>query len=531
MGNVVVGVASLLLIAAGLCYFFATMGTGLLQGRRQLRQSTGPAGQIGLDGHRSRAETMAVYFLVPCLDEEAVIGATLTALLAHPGARAVVVDDASEDRTANVVASFSGGNAVLVRRVLPDARKGKGPALNAGLRVIVADAARRGIDPGQVLVCVMDADGVLSEGALDHVVPLFEDPRVGGVQLGVRIVNRTTNLLTQMQDFEFWGISATSQMGRVGLGTVSLGGNGQFTRLSALLGLGHAPWSSALTEDLDLSITLMLAGWRLSTTGGASVYQQGIESLPKLIRQRTRWFQGHMTCGRRLGELWRCTTLPNVSLLETSAYLLTPWLFVLPWSILFHIALWQMVQTFSHLSASGIRSQDRYSLGVTAVIWYLLAFAPSLFAGYVYHRQESRVGRLHAAALGHLLVPFNYVAFVSAWRAAFRVVRGRTTWDKTARRAPSGAEPWVFDVAAARLLASPMDVLRFPPIPPSQPVGRRVVTGTVMLGPGDTPDATGPAAAKVTARFRLSAARGRSRLVFPPDDAVRILSEIGSHGR
>lgn len=516
MGNAVIGVASLLLIAAGLCYFFATMGTGLMQGRRALRPSSTLNGRAkGAGVEDVDFGPMEVYFLVPCLDEEAVIGATLSALLAHPGARVVVVDDASEDRTANVVASFAGQRVVLVRRILPDARLGKGPALNAGLPVIAADAARRGTDPDRVLVCVMDADGVLSEGALDHVVPLFEDPRVGGVQLGVRIINRTANLLTKMQDFEFWGISATSQMGRIGLGTVSLGGNGQFTRLSALLGLAHPPWSSALTEDLDLSVTLMLAGWRLSTTPHASVFQQGIVSLPKLIRQRTRWFQGHMACGRRLGELWRCPTLPNMALLETSAYLLIPWLFVLPWSILFHVALWQMVQTFSNLSA-GVLSPDRYSVWATAVIWYLLAFAPSLFAGYVYHRQEARVGRLYAALLGHLLVPFNYVAFISAWRAALRIVLGRKGWDKTVRWAEDGPEPWVFDAGAA-LLGAPSPALpRFGPSAVGPGGSRRsVATGTLVLD--REPRTAGVRPVMVTGRFRLSPATVPAGLPSPPD--------------
>ncbi len=504
MVNVVTGVVSLLLIAAGLCYFLATMGTGLMEGRRHRRGSGGRPGADprGLGGTATDGRSMAVYFLVPCLNEEAVIASTLTGLLAHPGGRVVVVDDASDDRTAKVVTAFAGRSVMLVSRMLPNARRGKGPALNAGLPAIAAHAAARGLDPDRVLVCVMDADGALSEGALGHVVPLFDDPQVGGVQLGVRIRNRSTNLLTTMQDFEFWGISATSQMGRIRLGTVSLGGNGQFTRLSALLGLGHAPWSSALTEDLDLSITLLLNGWRLTTTPGASVHQQGIESLRGLIRQRTRWFQGHMSCARRLGDLWRCRTLPNMAVLETSAYLLIPWLFVLPWSMLFHVAVWQTVQSIADLSAAGVGWQDRYSLGITLVFWYLLAFAPSVFAGYVYYRQDARVGRLRAAALGHVLVPFNYVAFVSAWLATVRILRGQTSWEKTSRRPEVAGEPLLIDAATLDLSAAmpppPPTVPRAVPRPAATP--RRVVKGTLVLDRPDTPRGYGSVV--VDGRFR-----------------------------
>ena len=48
-----------------------------------------------------------------------------------------------------------------------------------------------------------------------------------------------------------------TQYGRIRTGTVSLGGNGQFTRLSALLEIGEQPWNASLTEDLDLTISLL----------------------------------------------------------------------------------------------------------------------------------------------------------------------------------------------------------------------------------------------------------------------------------
>ena len=101
----------------------------------------------------------------------------------------------------------------MVRRELPDARRGKGPALNAGFAYLLHDAWRPGgIPASRITVCVMDADGRLSEGALDVVLPLFDDPRVGGVQLAVRIRNRTS-VLTVMQDLEFWGVCAVAQLG------------------------------------------------------------------------------------------------------------------------------------------------------------------------------------------------------------------------------------------------------------------------------------------------------------------------------
>jgi 1,2-diacylglycerol 3-beta-glucosyltransferase len=176
-----------------------------------------------------------VYYLVPCLNEELVIGATIASLLADPQARVVVVDDASDDRTAELAGAAGPGRVLIVGRALPAARKGKGPALNAGFAVIQADVERRTLAPEKTIVCVMDADGRLSAGALHAVLPLFDDPEVGGVQLAVRIRNGADGLLPRMQDALFLGLSAAFQLARVHCGTVSLGGNGQFTRLSALL--------------------------------------------------------------------------------------------------------------------------------------------------------------------------------------------------------------------------------------------------------------------------------------------------------
>jgi len=517
--DVVVGLISLLLVGAGLCYFLATIGAGLLENRRHRKHGARPSTEASTGaGGGDDGEPITVYFLVPCLNEEAVIGSTVAALLTHAGARVVVVDDASDDGTAEVMASFRGDNVMVVSRTLPQAREGKGPALNVGFRAVVADATARGLDPSRVLVCVMDADGELTPDAFDHVLPLFGDPLVGGVQLGVRIKNRRTNLLTRMQDFEFWGISATAQMGRIRPGTVSLGGNGQFTRLSALLALGGAPWSAALTEDLDLTITLMLAGWKLTSTPGASVNQQGIESVRKLIRQRTRWFQGHMSCLGRLGPLWKCSTLSNLALVEISVYLLIPWLFVLPWSILFHVAVWQMIENIGGLTVGTDDLAGRLTLGATLAFWYVMAFAPSIFAGYIYYRREGGYGRLRAAALGHMLVPYNYIAFASCWLATVRKLRGRTGWEKTARRREPGWEP----ALVVSELAVPGGAAVAMPVPgivhTEGTVDRRlIVSGTVTLA---RPVASGGARPVfVTGRFRPSAHPAGERALPRPEPA------------
>lgn len=289
----------------------------------------------------------------------------------------------------------------------------------------------------------MDADGRLSDRALRHILPLFDDPRVGGVQLGVRIRNRRGNFLTWFQDYQFWAMAAVTQFGRNWTSTVSLGGNGQFTRLSALDALGERPWSQSLTEDLDLAISLAVRGWRLRTTAHASVDQQGVSDLRRLIRQRTRWYQGHMTAIRRMGEIWHAPRMGHLAALEMFAYLLVPWVLDLPWSLLFQYCLIWFVRSPNVLVLRGSRAAavnaTHLKWPANLAAWYLLTFAPALITSWTYLRRDRGVGVGRALLLGHSFVVMNYLSFLCAWRALFRMVRGQTGWTKTTREVEAAA--------------------------------------------------------------------------------------------
>jgi 1,2-diacylglycerol 3-beta-glucosyltransferase len=379
-----------------------------------------------------RREDYSVFFLIACLDEEGVIGGTVRAALdEHPSATVVVVDDASDDATSAVARDAAQGRIILCRRDLPVARQGKGAALNVGYASILAEVRRRRLDPDRVLVVVMDADGRLSPGAVVGAIDEFADPAVGGVQLGVRIRNRDT-LLGRLQDFEFWGIAALAQVARMRSSSVSLGGNGQFTRLSALLPLGARPWSDALTEDLDLAVSLLAAGWRLSSAPGAHVTQQGVERIGPLIRQRTRWYQGHITCARRIPELWRSNDLPGLGFAEVTAYLMAPLVLVLPWSLLFTWGVVEIVR-FAVADPGGVLGQSTMLQRAGLILaWYLLSFAPMLLGAVAYHRR-SGAGLVRSLGLAHLAVLGSYITFIATWRAVGRLVVGRGGWVKTAR--------------------------------------------------------------------------------------------------
>lgn len=435
------GWMSQVVLALALPYFMISMYLGIRVARRHgfsLRTQERP-------GERSHTSSHdGLYFLVPCLNEELVIGATVQRLLLERGARVIVIDDGSTDATAQAArdAAIDFGDPdrlVVLSRTGRESRCGKGAALNAAFPLVVGDVELRGLDPRDVVVAVMDADGRLSAGAVDAAMELFTAAEIGGVQLIVRIRDRR-KLIAQFQDIEFWMISALSQLARSISGTVSLGGNGQFTRLSALEALDGEPWSRSLTEDLDLGLRLIADGWQITTTTAGYVDQQGVDTFSRLLKQRTRWYQGHMSAMRRLPQLWRSNKVGEVPVLEVTSYLLVPWLVVLPWSILQQWIIYQLIAGSGHgIFASGLGSMPwRVTYGL---FWYLLSFAPNLMIGFIYARRTRAITIPRALALGHLMIAWNYVGYLAAWRALVRMARGRTNWDKTTRTTELTAAP------------------------------------------------------------------------------------------
>jgi 1,2-diacylglycerol 3-beta-glucosyltransferase len=205
------------------------------------------------------ADAFEWIFLVPAMNEEVTIADSVNRLLAVPVARkrVIVIDDGSEDRTPEILAGFDHPDLSVHRRDKPNAQVGKAAALNDAYRSL------EGVEDREAaIVVIVDADGRLDPDAPRYAASHFADPNVGGVQSLVRIYNRQ-NLLTWLQDVEFAVYGHLFQAGRDHWGTAGMGGNGQFNRLLALdtIAEGEGPWQDRLTEDQDLGLRLIAAGW------------------------------------------------------------------------------------------------------------------------------------------------------------------------------------------------------------------------------------------------------------------------------
>jgi 1,2-diacylglycerol 3-beta-glucosyltransferase len=396
------------------------------------------------------------HFFVPCRDEQAVIRETVRYLRGtFKRAHVWVVDDDSEDRTARVVRSLWRRNGGfdpylhLVPRRRPDARTGKGDALNTAYRELNAWLGEE-VKRDDVVVVVVDADGrpaanCLEVCAAEH---LFGDKGIGAVQLDVRMSNVRTPparkhwlsrafglKLAQMQDLEFRTAIAAIQTSRGFTGTISMGGNGQFTRLTALdsiAGDTAQPWRGSLLEDFELGVHLLTAGWRTGFTPDSHVAQEGLYSLRRFLVQRTRWGQGTMQCARYLRRIWDSPHLSTLGAAEMMYYLAQPWMQLLG-SLLYPVP-------FVLLLVGTAGDPGQVWSWFTGGAWILFAIygsfglLPFVVWGPIYQVKCLRNKNiLRGIGMGLAYALYIYTFYITSWRALFRLVRGRNGWSKTRR--------------------------------------------------------------------------------------------------
>ena len=332
----------------------------------------------------------------------------------------IVIDDGSDDATPEILAGFDDPDLYVLRRTLPDARKGKAEALNAAYHCI--GQGLPGVDRERVIVVVVDADGRIAPTAAHYAAAHFEDPEVGGVQALVRIYNRA-GFLTQMQDVEFSVYGSVYQAGRNRAGTAGMGGNGQFNRLSALdaVARGAGPWRSRLTEDQDLGLRLLAAGWKSHQELRAVVEQQGVPRLRPLLRQRTRWAQGNLQALDLMGAVWR-SPFSRQARLGQVLYLLMP--------------LWQTIIGAALVCAIALAAFDLAPLMPSASILpvvYVLGFSNSVLGCLATRNAKGWRSWLRAIGIAHLYALYTWLLFPVLLRALARQMGTRRDWARTDR--------------------------------------------------------------------------------------------------
>lgn len=441
-----------------------------------LRHRPGPRG----DGSR-----FGWHFIVPCLNEEAVVAGTVQQLVrSFPWAHVWCVDDGSTDATPKVLAHMARRyrRVHVVTRRLPEARTGKGPALNAAWEAITGGLSPDA-NPEHIVVGVLDADSKLDTSALDVIAgpAFFGDPTVGAVQIQVRVTNgvrstrRHQRLLVNLQDLEFTGPIAAMQLLRRRSGSVGMGGNGQFTRLSVLnrIADGHGtPWHGALLEDFELGLHVLLAGSRTEYCHDTFVEQEGLTRLRMLVRQRSRWAQGSMQCMRYLSPVLRSARISTPGALEIAYFLFIPWSQLVGGLVYLGSTLLMIYYGLSQ--PGGFVSWLSDGAWAVLPLFLLFGLAPLAVWGLIYRaRIQPGTTRRRAWALGLANWVYSYMHYVAVWWALIRMMRSRSDWKKTAHVA----------VGSAVVLPARSDLTFSGLLKPRQPGTGRVVPARLSARP------------------------------------------------
>ncbi|SIN29550.1 bifunctional polysaccharide deacetylase/glycosyltransferase family 2 protein [Micromonospora cremea] len=351
-----------------------------------------------------------VSVIVPAYNEAANIAATVRSLVAsaYPALEVIVVDDGSDDGTADIVERMR----LRGVRVIRQANAGKPAALNTGIRAARAN-----------LLVLVDGDTVFQPDTVHRLVQGFADPSVGAISGNTKVANRR-RLLGRWQHLEYViGFNLDRRMYDVleCMPTIP-GAIGAFRR-EVLLRVGGVP-ADTLAEDTDLTMQVLRAGWRVIYEESAIAWTEAPSSLRQLWRQRYRWCYGTMQAmwkhrhalresgaGGKLGR----RGLPYLTVFQIVLPLTAPavdvfavyGLLFLPWSAL-------------------------------ALAWAGLLLLQAATAGYALHLDRERYGPLWALPFQQLVYrQLMYLVVVQSVVTA--LIGNRLRWQRMVRTGEAAA--------------------------------------------------------------------------------------------
>lgn len=227
--------------------------------------------------------TPSVAIIVPCYNEGTTIEGTVRSLLdlSYPADKlsVVLVDDGSTDDTARVMAQFSSHPQVTV---LTQKNGGKHTALNLGIET-VKDAE---------LVGCLDADSFVEPNALREIISCFDDEKVGAATSAIAI-HQPRTVLEHMQSAEFvLGIALRHILASIN-GLYVTPGPLSIYRRDLLVQLGGFRHGHN-TEDMEMALRIQRAGFAIDNAPLARVLTKAPNSIPALVKQRTRWTTGFL---------------------------------------------------------------------------------------------------------------------------------------------------------------------------------------------------------------------------------------------
>lgn len=349
-----------------------------------------------------------VTLIVPAYNEAVVLEAAVDGLMEidYPRFEVLVVDDGSTDETYAEAVRLVGVYGSNRMRVITQPNGGKASALNTG----IANAR------GELILC-MDGDSRLEPQTLRQAVKHFADPSVGAVAGDVKVVNRL-NLLTKLQALEYIeGLSLVRTAHAFFRRVMVIPGPIGIFRKQVLEEVGGY-YQDTYAEDCELTVRILLAGWKVKHESRAVAWTEAPESLQSFFNQRYRWSRG----------ILQAVVKHRGQLLKPFPHFID-WFFM--WLVVFESVLWPGMDVFGILFfifvAWGV------GLSTIIVLWWAQLTVLDIVAAVFCIALEGEDLRLamHAVVYRAFFIPYlDTIKFFASLDELFGVRMG---WGKLER--------------------------------------------------------------------------------------------------
>ena len=323
-----------------------------------------------------------------------------------------IIDDCSTDAMPQILDNLKDKYPRL--RVLNRAYgsfPGKSAALNDALPLAKGE-----------VIAVFDADAYVSPNFLHLTLPILAPEHIGAVQAQKKIFeHQTSGFLCNCQASEY-ALDTYFQMGRdlIG-GAVELRGNGQLIKRAALIDVGG--WNNkSITDDLDLSMRLLVSNWDIRFVPDAHVFEEGVPTLKGLIRQRKRWAEGSIR--RYLDYIFPLNSPTRLSLVERIDTLAFTVYFIIP-----TLCLTELSSEITRFMMGVPTNTKLFALLSVAV--FVITQIDMLIALRIYRK---RMPLLKSALHSFSVTSYIYLHWVPVIVASFcQILFGKTTstWHRT----------------------------------------------------------------------------------------------------
>jgi len=267
---------------------------------------------------KSGLSPQPVTVLIPAFNEESGVLRTIAAALdsGYPALAVIVIDDGSDDGTADRVQNAYGENPRVT--LLRQKNRGKAEALNYGVSCATTD-----------IVVAIDADTLILPNAISRLVRHFDDPAIGAVAGNTKVGNRV-NLLTRLQSIEYITSQNLDRRAFEVLNAILVvpGAIGAW-RCSALRAAGGYS-NQTLAEDADMTVEIIRRGYRVIYEEQAVALTEAPETLGQFMSQRLRWTLGIMQVGwKHYGAIFERSAIgfvaiPNILVFGITLPLIAP---------------------------------------------------------------------------------------------------------------------------------------------------------------------------------------------------------------